>query len=84
MSFWKTLFCSAMAVAAFSACSDDDTNDGGYEGIPEITVDGGGSATIAGSLAGGKIEQSVEVVSKGDWTLSFDLSLIHISEPTRP
>ena len=33
---------------------------------------GGGSATIAGSLAGGKIEQSVEVVSKGDWTLSFD------------
>ena len=24
------------------ACSDDDTNDGGYEGIPEITVDGGG------------------------------------------
>ena len=72
MSFWKTLFCSAMAVAAFSACSDDDTNDGGYEGIPEITVDGGGSATIAGSLAGGKIEQSVEVVSKGDWTLSFD------------
>ena len=41
MSFWKTLFCSAMAVAAFSACSDDDTNDGGYEGIPEITVDGG-------------------------------------------
>ena len=42
MSFWKTLFCSAMAVAAFSACSDDDTNDGGYEGIPEITVDGGG------------------------------------------
>ena len=72
MSFWKTLFCSAMAVAAFSACSDDDTNAGGYEGIPEITVDGGGSATIAGSLAGGKIEQSVEVVSKGVWTLSFD------------
>ena len=35
MSFWKTLFCSAMAVAAFSACSDDVTNDGGYEGIPE-------------------------------------------------
>lgn len=46
MSFWKTLFCSAMAVAAFSACSDDDTNDGGYEGIPEITVDEIGRAHV--------------------------------------
>ena len=66
VNFWKTLFCAALAVTAFSACSDDD-EEGGYSGMPEITVNGGES----GKLEGGKLEQTVEVVSKGDWTLTF-------------
>lgn len=70
VNFWKTLFCAALAVTAFSACSDDD-EEGGYSGMPEITVNGGESATVAGKLEGGKLEQTVEVVSKGDWTLTF-------------
>lgn len=70
VNFWKTLFCAALAVTAFSACSDDD-EEGGYSGMPEITVNGGESVTIAGKLEGGKLEQTVEVVSKGDWTLTF-------------
>ena len=70
VNFWKTLFCAALAVTAFSACSDDD-EEGGYSGIPEITVNGGESVTVAGKLEGGKLEQTVEVVSKGDWTLTF-------------
>lgn len=39
--------------------------------MPEITVNGGESVTVAGKLEGGKLEQTVEVVSKGDWTLTF-------------
>lgn len=70
VNFWKTLFCAALAVTAFSACSDDD-EEGGYSGMPEITVNGGESVTVAGKLEGGKLEQTVEVVSKGDWTLTF-------------
>ena len=70
VNFWKTLFCAALAVTAFSACSDDD-EEGGYSGMPEITVNGGESVTVAGKLEGGKLEQTVEVVSKGDWTLPF-------------
>ena len=64
------MFCAALAVTAFSACSDDD-EEGGYSGMPEITVNGGESVTVAGKLEGGKLEQTVEVVSKGDWTLTF-------------
>ena len=37
VNFWKTLFCAALAVTAFSACSDDD-EEGGYSGMPEITA----------------------------------------------
>ena len=70
VNFWKTLFCAALAVTAFSACSDED-EEGGYSGMPEITVNGGESVTVAGKLEGGKLEQTVEVVSKGDWTLTF-------------
>ena len=51
MNFWNTLLGSMMVLAAFTACSDDATEDGGYKGIPEITVLGGTSPTIAGSLA---------------------------------
>lgn len=34
-------------------------------------MNGGESVTVAGKLEGGKLEQTVEVVSKGDWTLTF-------------
>lgn len=47
------------------------TKRAGYSGMPEITVNGGESVTVAGKLEGGKLEQTVEVVSKGDWTLTF-------------
>ena len=49
VNFWKTLFCSVLAITAFTACSDDDDN--GYSGMPEITVNGGEVVTIAGKLA---------------------------------
>ena len=62
VNFWKTLFCAALAVTAFSACSDDD-EEGGYSGMPEITVNGGESVTVAGKLEGGKLEQTVEWVT---------------------
>lgn len=36
VNFWKTLFLSALAVTAFTGCSNDDSeNDGG---MPSITV----------------------------------------------
>lgn len=71
VNFWKTLFCAALAVTAFTACSDDD-DDGGYSGIPSVTVNGGPTTTIGGDLAGGKLEQTVLVDAKGDWELTFD------------
>ena len=36
VNFWKTLFCAALAVTAFSACSDDD-EEGGYSGTVSYT-----------------------------------------------
>ncbi|MCD8033574.1 MAG: hypothetical protein LUF83_04635 [Alistipes sp.] len=68
VNFWKTLFCAALAITAFSACSDDDNDDDG--GIPSITVDGKESATLAVKLEGGTTE-AVEVVSTGNWVLEL-------------
>lgn len=68
VNFWKTLFCAALAITAFSACSDDDKDDDG--GIPSITVNGKESATIAVKLEGGPTE-AVEVVSTGNWVLEL-------------
>lgn len=70
VNFWKTLFCAALAVTAFTACSDDDDN--GYSGIPEITVNGGESVTVARNYDAGETSPVVSVVSKGDWTLKFE------------
>lgn len=68
VNFWKTLFCAALAITAFSACSDDDNDDDG--GIPSITVNGKESATLAVKLEGGTTE-AVEVVSTGNWVLEL-------------
>ncbi len=68
VNFWKTLFCAALAITAFSACSDDDNDDDG--GIPSITVNGKESATVAVKLEGGTTE-AVEVVSTGNWVLEL-------------
>lgn len=68
VNFWKTLFCAALAITAFSACSDDDKDDDG--GIPSITVNGKESATLAVKLEGGPTE-AVEVVSTGNWVLEL-------------
>ena len=70
VNFWKTLFCAALAITAFTACSDDD--DDGYSGMPEITVNGGASVTVARNYDAGETSPVIEVVSKGDWTLKFN------------
>lgn len=71
LNFWRTLFCSVLAVAAFAACSDDD--DKGFSGEPTITVNGTSTTTVATDLDGGDTE-AVEVVSSGRWTLTFQTS----------
>lgn len=68
VNFWKTLFLSALAVAAITGCSKDDSDEGG--GLPSITVNGASTAVLGVDLAGGTTE-AVEVVSSGDWTVTF-------------
>lgn len=68
VNLWKTLFFSVLAAAAFTGCSDDDSDDGG--GIPSITVNGGKTATVAVALEGGETE-AVTIESSGDWTVTF-------------
>lgn len=67
VNLWKTLFLSALAVAAFTGCSDDDPDDGG--GMPSITVNGQGTTTLSIGLAGGTTE-AVTIESSGDWTMT--------------
>lgn len=67
VNLWKTLFLSALAVAAFTGCSNDDSDEGG--GMPSITVNGQKSATLSIGLAGGKTE-AVTIESSGDWTMT--------------
>ncbi len=80
VNLWKTLFCAALAVTAFSACSDDDKDDNG--GMPSITVDGKASTTLAVKLDGGTTE-AVEVVSSGNWTLTFEEESVTWCHPSR-
>lgn len=68
VNLWKTLFCAALAVTAFSACSDDDKDDDG--GMPSITVNGEASVTVAVKLDGGTTD-AIEVVSSGNWALEL-------------
>lgn len=70
VNFWKTLFCAALAITAFTACKDDD-DDNGNQGMPEITVNGGSSVTVARDLTAGETSPAVTVVSKGTWHLSY-------------
>ena len=69
VNLWKTLFFSVLTVAAFTGCSDDDSDDGG--GIPSITVNGDNkTATVAVALEGGETE-AVTIESSGDWAVTF-------------
>lgn len=69
VNFWKTLFFSVLAAAAFTGCSNDDSDDGGTSGIPSITVNGANSTSVAVKLDGGDTPE-VQIVSSGNWTLS--------------
>lgn len=82
VNFWKTLFCAALAITTFSACSDDDKDDDG--GMPSITVNGEASTTVAVKLEGGPSD-AVEVVSTGSWVLELsgaETSWCHPSKET--
>lgn len=67
-NFWRSLFFSALAVAAFGACSDDD-DTGDFDAV--IKVDDKKETTIGVAAAGGET-QAVAVTSAGAWTLAFD------------
>ena len=69
VNFWKTLFLSALTVAAFTGCSNDDSDEGGV--MPSITVNGKSSTTLSVDLKGGTTE-AVEIVSSGAWTLTVE------------
>ncbi len=68
LNFWRSLFFSALAAAAFGACSDDDK--GGDVDV-SITVNDKEATTIGIASAGGETE-AVSVVSSGTWTLAFE------------
>lgn len=67
VNFWKTLFFSVLAAAAFTGCSNDDSDDGASE--PSITVDGKENAVGAVKFEGGSLTFSV--TSSNDWTLAL-------------
>ncbi len=71
VNFWKTLFFSVLAAAAFTGCSNDDSDDGGTSGVPSVTVNGSGATSVAVKLAGGDTPE-VQIVSSGNWTLSVE------------
>lgn len=62
------MFLSALTVAAFTGCSNDDSDDDG--GIPSITVNGGDTASVAVGLNGGTTD-AVTIESSGDWVVTF-------------
>lgn len=68
LNFWRSLFFSALAAAAFGACMDDDEK-GDFDA--SITVDGKKAATVGIVAAGGETA-AVSVVSAGAWTLAFE------------
>ena len=63
------MFFTVLAAAAFTGCSNDDSDDGGTSGIPSITVNGANSTSVAVKLDGGDTPE-VQIVSSGNWTLS--------------
>lgn len=68
LNFWRSLFFSALAVAAFGACSDDDEK-GDFDAV--IKVDDKKETTVGIAAAGGET-QAVTVTSAGPWTLAFE------------
>ena len=67
-SFWRSLFLSALAVAALGACSDDD-DKGDFDAV--IKVNDKKTETVGIVAAGGET-QAVAVTSAGPWTLAFE------------
>ena len=67
-SFWRSLFLSALAVAALGACSDDDEK-GDFDAV--IKVNDKKTETVGIVAAGGET-QAVAVTSAGPWTLAFE------------
>ena len=67
VNFWKTLFFTVLAAAAFTGCSNDDSDGGASE--PSITVDGKENAVGAVKFEGGSLTFSV--TSSNDWTLAL-------------
>lgn len=65
------MFFTVLAAAAFTGCSNDDSDDGGTSGIPSITVNGANSTSVAVKLDGGDTPE-VQIVSSGNWTLSVE------------
>ena len=63
------MFFSVLAAAAFTGCSNDDSDDGGTSGEPSITVDGKENAVGAVKFEGGSLTFSV--TSSNDWTLAL-------------
>ena len=74
LNFWRSLFFSALAAAAFGACSDDDK---GGDVDASITVNDKEATTIGIASAGGETE-AVSVVSSGTWTLAFEIGRAHV------
>ncbi len=72
LNLWKTLFCSVLVLAAFTACSDDDDKGGGSV-IPAITVNGGATATVGHDLTTGDTP-AVTVESNAAWEVTFDVA----------
>lgn len=68
LNFWRSLFFSALAAAAFGACSDDDEK-GDFDA--DIKVNNKKTETIGVVAAGGETE-AVTVTSAGPWTLAFE------------
>lgn len=65
------MFFTVLAAAAFTGCSNDDSDGGGTSGIPSITVNGANSTSVAVKLDGGDTPE-VQIVSSGNWTLSVE------------
>lgn len=73
LNFWRSLFFSALAVTAFTACGDDDETKNGSNFEPSITVDGQTQTSVAHDLSAGQTA-AVKVVSAGEWTIARDVA----------
>lgn len=71
LNFWRTLLFTVMAAAAFTACSNDDSDDSGKDKVPSITVNGNPTANVGVTLEGIDKTEAITVKSSGVWTLTY-------------